>query len=211
MKDKENLSDSGKTETGRKAVERQTELGMIKVDMEYPFLCAAAGNQRRKRRKTFNYHCFSYVPDQKRKNGNFTCFLSKLHASGKNPYWSGTDQNWRRGNLFSGAKPAVDNSKLRSVFCGNSALGSENQKEKLYPMYELRKMQLVRGRSRWFCPVASEPVKSYKVSAGSGFLSGSSNGVVFYGNGVVDGVVEWLQKIRIGMKNKGIAKSREIW
>ena len=34
MKDKENLSDSGKTETGRKAVERQTELGMIKVDME---------------------------------------------------------------------------------------------------------------------------------------------------------------------------------
>ena len=39
MKDKENLSDSGKTETGRKAVERQTELGMIKVDMEYPYPC----------------------------------------------------------------------------------------------------------------------------------------------------------------------------
>ena len=33
----------------------------------------------------------------------------------------------------------------------------------------------------------------------------------FCGNGVADGVVEWLQKIRIGMKNKGIAKSREIW
>lgn len=39
MKDKENLSDSGKTETGRKAVERQTELGMIKVDTEYPYPC----------------------------------------------------------------------------------------------------------------------------------------------------------------------------
>ena len=39
MKDKETLSDSGKTETGRKAVERQTELGMIKVDMEYPYPC----------------------------------------------------------------------------------------------------------------------------------------------------------------------------
>ena len=81
MKDKENLSDSGKTETGRKAVERQTELGMIKVDTEYPYPCLG-----RKRRKTFNYHCFSYVPDPKRGTGNFTCSLSKLHAPGKNPY-----------------------------------------------------------------------------------------------------------------------------
>ena len=39
MKDKENLSDGGNTENGRKAVERQTELGMIKVDMEYPYPC----------------------------------------------------------------------------------------------------------------------------------------------------------------------------
>lgn len=39
MKDKENLSGGGKTENGRKAVERQTELGMIKVDMEYPYPC----------------------------------------------------------------------------------------------------------------------------------------------------------------------------
>ena len=33
MKDKENLSGGGKTENGRKTVERQTELGMIRVDM----------------------------------------------------------------------------------------------------------------------------------------------------------------------------------
>lgn len=39
MKGKDNLSDDKKTETGRKAVERQTELGMIKVDMEYPYPC----------------------------------------------------------------------------------------------------------------------------------------------------------------------------
>lgn len=39
MKDKEKLSGGGKTENGRKAVERQTELGMIKVDMEYPYPC----------------------------------------------------------------------------------------------------------------------------------------------------------------------------
>ena len=39
MKDKENLSDGGNTENGRKAVERQTELGMIRVDMEYPHPC----------------------------------------------------------------------------------------------------------------------------------------------------------------------------
>ena len=39
MKGKDNLSDGEKTETGRKAVERQTELGMIKVDMEYPYPC----------------------------------------------------------------------------------------------------------------------------------------------------------------------------
>ncbi len=39
MKGKDNLSDGKKTETGRKAVERQTELGMIKVDMEYPYPC----------------------------------------------------------------------------------------------------------------------------------------------------------------------------
>lgn len=39
MKGKDNLSDDKKTETGRKAVERQTELGMIKVNMEYPYPC----------------------------------------------------------------------------------------------------------------------------------------------------------------------------
>lgn len=39
MKDEENLSDSGKTRTGRKAVERRTELGMIRVDSEYPYPC----------------------------------------------------------------------------------------------------------------------------------------------------------------------------
>ena len=39
MKGKDNLSDGEKTGTGRKAVERQTELGMIKVDMEYPYPC----------------------------------------------------------------------------------------------------------------------------------------------------------------------------
>ena len=39
MKGKDNLSDGKKTETGRKTVERQTELGMIKVDMEYPYPC----------------------------------------------------------------------------------------------------------------------------------------------------------------------------
>lgn len=39
MKDKENLSGGGKTENGRKTVERQTELGMIRVDMEYPHPC----------------------------------------------------------------------------------------------------------------------------------------------------------------------------
>lgn len=39
MKGKDNLSDGKKTETGRKAVERQTELGMIKVDMEYSYPC----------------------------------------------------------------------------------------------------------------------------------------------------------------------------
>ena len=39
MKGKDNLSDGGKTEIGRKAVEMQTELGMIKVDMEYPYPC----------------------------------------------------------------------------------------------------------------------------------------------------------------------------
>ena len=38
-KDKENLSDSGKTENGRKAVERQTALGTIRADMEYPYPC----------------------------------------------------------------------------------------------------------------------------------------------------------------------------
>ena len=39
MKGKDKLSDGEKTETGRKTVERQTELGMIKVDMEYPYPC----------------------------------------------------------------------------------------------------------------------------------------------------------------------------
>ena len=41
MKDKnrENLSDSGRPENGRKAVERQTVLGMIRVDMVYPYPC----------------------------------------------------------------------------------------------------------------------------------------------------------------------------
>ena len=39
MKGKDKLSDGEKTGTGRKAVERQTELGMIKVDMEYPYPC----------------------------------------------------------------------------------------------------------------------------------------------------------------------------
>ena len=39
MKEKENLSDSGKTENVRQAVERRTALGMIRVDMEYPYPC----------------------------------------------------------------------------------------------------------------------------------------------------------------------------
>ncbi len=39
MKDKENLLGGGKTENGRKTVERQTELGMIRVDMEYTHPC----------------------------------------------------------------------------------------------------------------------------------------------------------------------------
>ena len=39
MKEKENSSDSGKTENGRKVVERRTALGMIKVDMEYLYPC----------------------------------------------------------------------------------------------------------------------------------------------------------------------------
>ena len=39
MKGKDKLSDGEKTGTGRKTVERQTELGMIKVDMEYPYPC----------------------------------------------------------------------------------------------------------------------------------------------------------------------------
>ena len=84
MKDKENLSDGGNTENGRKAVERQTELGMIRVDMEYPHPCVPPPGIWEE--KDGNYHCFSYVPDQKRGKGNFTCSLSKLHASGKNPY-----------------------------------------------------------------------------------------------------------------------------
>ncbi len=39
MKGPDNLSDGEKTETGRKAVERQTELGTIKIDMDTPYPC----------------------------------------------------------------------------------------------------------------------------------------------------------------------------
>ena len=58
----------------------------------------------------------------------------------------------------------MDNPQIRSVFCGNSALGSENKKEKLYPMYELRKMQLVRGEKLLilFCSVRARKVLFYK-------------------------------------------------
>ena len=45
--------------------------------------------------------------------------------------------------MFSGEKSVVDHSRIRSGFCGNSAMGSKDQKEKLYSVYELREMQLV--------------------------------------------------------------------
>ena len=48
------------------------------------------------------------------------------------------------------------------------------------------------ARLGWFCPVASEPVKPYftRFSRVLIFYLGASNGVVFCGNGVVNGVVE---------------------
>ena len=43
----------------------------------------------------------------------------------------------------------------------------------------------------WFCPVASEPVEPYftRLLRVLSFCLGVSNGVVFCGNGVVNGVV----------------------
>lgn len=42
MKDQENVSDSKKTEIGRKAVERETGLGIIRIEAEYPYPCMPA-------------------------------------------------------------------------------------------------------------------------------------------------------------------------
>lgn len=39
MKDKENLSDREKTETGRKTIEKRTTMGIIRIDTEYPYPC----------------------------------------------------------------------------------------------------------------------------------------------------------------------------
>ena len=49
------------------------------------------------------------------------------------------------------------------------------------------------ARSGWFCPVVSEPVKPYftRFLRVLTFCLGASNGVVFCGNGVVNGVVGW--------------------
>ena len=57
----------------------------------------------------------------------------------------------------------------------------------------------------WFCPVASEPVEPYftRLLRVLTFCLGVSKIVNFYGNGVVNGVVEWAV---IGIKlheNKG--------
>lgn len=95
MKDEENLSDNGKTRTGRKAVERRTELGMIRVDSEYPYPCVPPPGIREE------------------KDGRLVIITAS--------------------HMF----------RIRSGFCGNSAMGSKDQKEKLYSVYELREMQLV--------------------------------------------------------------------
>ena len=49
------------------------------------------------------------------------------------------------------------------------------------------------ARLGWFCPVASEPVKPYftRFLRVLTFCLGASNGVVFCGNGVVNGVVKF--------------------
>lgn len=48
------------------------------------------------------------------------------------------------------------------------------------------------ARFGWFCPVVSEPVKPYftRFLRVLTFCLGASNGVVFCGNGVVNGVVK---------------------
>lgn len=53
------------------------------------------------------------------------------------------------------------------------------------------------ARLGWFCPVASEPVKPYftRFLRVFTFCLGASDGVVFCGNGVVNGVVEWQWKV----------------
>lgn len=55
--------------------------------------------------------------------------------------------------------------------------------------------------SEWFCPVVSEPVEPYftRFLRVLSFCLGVSNGVVFCGNGVVNGVEErgaetWISK-----------------
>ena len=84
MKDKENLLGGGKTENGRKTVERQTELGMIRVDMEYPYPCVTPqGIWEEKDGKLLIITASHVFRIRNGGNGNFTCSLSKLHASGK--------------------------------------------------------------------------------------------------------------------------------
>ena len=52
---------------------------------------------------------------------------------------------------------------------------------------------------RWFCPVVSEPVKPYftRFLRVLSFCLGVSYGVVFCGNGVVNGVVEMAKSNEI--------------
>lgn len=68
------------------------------------------------------------------------------------------------------------------------------------------------ARLGWFCPVASEPVKPYftRFLRVLTFCLGVSKIVILKENGVVNGVVKWPGEMGRGMKNKGIAKSREI-
>ena len=68
------------------------------------------------------------------------------------------------------------------------------------------------ARLGWFCPVASEPVKPYftRFLRVLTFCLDASKIVIFCENGVVNGVVKWPGEMGRGMKNKGIAKSREI-
>ena len=79
-------------EPEEKAVERQTELGMIKVDMEYPYPCVPPPEIREEKAEKLLISLLLIRSGSETENGNSPVFI-KAACIRKKSILIGTDQN----------------------------------------------------------------------------------------------------------------------